>query len=364
MKKFTTLLLSLVLTVVCVLALVACEQNDGTIPGDYKEVDLTDEAQKSELIDSLAEKIQANAGDGQQSLVEQFLARTGWKLEAETGVKFNIDVDYMGTDTQASGDVTTKQSVSFVANVQQGQQPTFAAAGQVRVKGGLQLPAILFADVASELPVDQLLQALSDFDCSANVSTDGHMLYLDLSDDIVEFVESLGGQISSKLKIDLDSDIMPTAEEQQGDITAELKLQLGQIVELLQKYNVGIAVSTEDGWAVRLTASEQTLSSILADPDIIPPVYASILSSVNFAKCEAELYIAFDDNGLLKQVSSKANIEASISYSGDVTAPAVNGSVTLTATQQLTQFTGTVSLPDDKDYTELPPMPQLPQLPM
>lgn len=364
MKKFLSLAIALLLAI-SAFALCACNKdNDGTIPGKYEEVEIDTPQQQEYLAETISDKLLANAPENtdETETVQQWLKQLGFELKSTLSFSTDVSVDVKDVKTEFSTDVTAEESVRARFTYSESDGVGFLAEGTVGVKGGIKLPQFLWE--ATELPAEELekIKAVAEnFDWSASICSDGKGLYAHVNDGVKQSLAQFGAELpSDKVMLPFDVADDPNTDGQDGaiqlpdadvDFGTELKANILYVLQLLKKYNVSVAVSQNDGWALRLKVTEETLQSLLEDENIVPPEVSEVINSaVTFSKCVAEWYIGFDKDNKFVKMASNVDIEGSIDVEKSVTVPvAVSGSFKLSSVEELSLFGGEIALPSDLD---------------
>lgn len=360
MKKIAILLLTMAVVFSAVFVFSAC--GDGNDPKNYvyESVDIDAPEKREDLANILSEKLLANAPDvNDEQAVEQWLSQLTFAITGKSS--FEADLNFEGNVSAQFGcnvQLTENMLVALGYSQQQGLQ--FAANVGVGVSGGVTLPLDLLADeglLSADL-AEKLQNALEDFDVGLNLSLDNENAYVDLDDGAQQFVSDLGVTLPTEkfqlslegLSDGIDFDIDFNSGETQPDIQAQLALNIADILRWLREYDVDVDVSTQNGWTLRLTFTEQTFRSLFADKSGMTSQLADWVSSVAaFDKLQTELFISFDADNELTVTLSTA-VECSFGAEQSLTLPlGFSGSFKLADEQTWRLSKDKVQLPADTE---------------
>lgn len=372
MKKFLAITASAVLAF-STLAFAACgEKKEESVANlTYTEVDLSSAEKKSAFVNEVANNVNFDTMFGDTTAENYFFG-----LAAD--MKYNIDLsagvkDFPVSETETK-DLSASAKFDFdgSAKVKVSADGSLLGESKTAVKLNATLPEELFA--MSEMPedVEAMVKALIDnFDYSLTEYIDNNYLYAQLPqafmDMLPEEAESTFPE-SGKIKIPLQFDGIDNPPIITGDedlalfpfaapvpdfsLDIQTSLIIGQVIELLDHYNVKIAVSTENGYALRLTADKDSVMSILGDVTNDPQTVAMINQLATFNTCALTAYLAVDKDGMFKEVSLRVDLDATVKIAAnliEVGSPEINGALKVNVDLSFKSFNGNITLPSDLD---------------
>lgn len=374
MKKFIAILLAMLLIIVSAFTFAACNGsngNDGTIPGKYEDVKIDTAEQKQELSDTITSKIMANLPDDANTDSIQgsdaalyILSETLMGIEQKSTLKFdaNLTVDYQDMKSEFKGNVQAEDEskIRFGYSEKNGFEVTGAASATL--KGGLEIPRALLTSVTGDEQISgKIAETLKEFDVSTSVYLDKNNLYFDLSQSLVDTLSNFGVDFGDgKIKIPADSGIgdfapfaiqdsteeAPSAQE----IEAEIKSCVESGLELLDRYKIEVAVSTTDGWTLRVKATTDTVKAILEEESVPEEVRSVINKVAKFNKFDFEVYIGFDKTDKISRFSYRIDLDVDVNIQEDSIPDfpiVLSGKVKLTTGSNIQLYSGTITLPDN-----------------
>ena len=377
MKKLIAIAASAVLAMGA-FAFTACspatpEDPTGAIPpagfDNYEEVDVSSEEKKQEFVEELSTRINPELLFGD-------MTKSDWSfgLAEDAAVKAEVSIDM--DELKISGNVELKEALKAKLSVPASEtEESFIPFGikmsaEIGANGNVNLPELIYSQMGEQGPLVKSL--LTNFDYSAKAYLDNEYVYASLSSSILsKLPEEAGLPESGKFKAPLslimgggdynepDYDNDPgityalTNEVTPDDETAAM---IEQVITILKQYSVSVAVSTDAGYSVKLTAGTDTVLAILGDV-ADEEVVTTLKQVVTFKTCALTAYLAVDENGVFQQVSLGLNIDLSVKASAGTLgngSPNIEGSAKLEASLNITKFDGEIKFPTDIDsYVDL-----------
>lgn len=365
MKKFLAIAASAVLAFGMV-AFVACEDKEAGGSAEsatYKQVDLSTAEKKRAFVDEVSSKMDVEKLFGDVS-ADDF--SVGLALDMNFKSEVSVSAKDFPVSPVAKKDLAASAKLNFDESLKiKASEKDRLASSKANVSFSAKLPDELMdmmgtPDGAPEW-MTLVTSLLSGFDYSLNSYLDNEYVYVQYPQNILEMLpEEAQGVLpeSGKVKIpyaDLLNPSYPAIPE--GYATAssastETALIVEQVMEMLINYNVDIAVSTENGYAVRLTAQKDALLNILGDVTGDTQTVAMIDQFATFNTCAITAYLAVDNDGAFKEVSVKVDLDATIKIAANLIQqgiPEINGSIKLNTGISVKKYDGKITLPSDLD---------------
>ena len=104
-----------------------------------------------------------------------------------------------------------------------------------------------------------------------------------------------------------------------GEISGESSAQLisaDYVLEALAQYSVKLEMDDSDGLKFRLTASEETVATLLEEQ--------GVAVELAFTKCDVAVYLSLDESYVFRAVSLVADVEGSLAANAEMMIPAVS----------------------------------------
>lgn len=364
MKKLLAFLVSLVLALTLVAA-VACGGNQ---PGgnNFTTVDLTNTDARAEFVNTLAEKADLEKLFGDPT-------KAGWTygLEetASSNVEFNVSATAEGTTLTANGKVELSENAKVtIKSNGEDKDPDLAASMKLSAKGNVTLPQDLYDVLTSlneELDFGALAKSLlTNFNYSVDAYVDNDVALISISDSLYnKLPDIVKDSISQKIKISLKAanDVAAYAAETDGaeDMENEIiKQSIDAVVDYLVSFKIGVAVSNQNGYALKLTVTKESVVALLsALPSVEEVTESDFLALINSVagslsdSSKIELTVRIDSNGAFNSFK----VESNLAFNLDLTIGEVklSGTASLKGSVEVKKFTGKVSKPNEKDYKEL-----------
>lgn len=362
MKKFLAFALSIVL-LFSVFAFVACKSDEpqGEIKGRYKEVNLANEQERKEFVQTLVAQIDEDklignieADNWSFGLEEKYSTNLEFDLKAVVGA------DSGKSDTYAvNGKLNVRQlaKISLKTNNTNTFPVDFAASISASVKGNVNLPDVIYQNMEDAELVRSLI---SDFDYSLDAYVDNQNAFVSLPEKLVNLLPE-GTLPSNKLKLPISSIFggsapspfaLSTEDEILGELDFELEELIADFVDMCVEYKISVAVSKTNGYAVRLTADKQTVLAILRAEEELPENIISVIDYNLGNNFKAEVYFAINKDGSFKQISANLSLDTTIALSGDafdIPDTDISGTVKLNYAFDLLRFDGKIDQPKDAD---------------
>lgn len=132
-----------------------------------------------------------------------------------------------------------------------------------------------------------------------------------------------------------------------GEISGEASAQLisaDYLLEVLAQYSVKLEMDDSDGLKFRLTASEETVATLLEEQG------ATV--ELAFTQCDVALYISLDDAYMLRAISLVADVEGSVAANEAIMLPKISFDASVKLSLGV-EGESLVEIPSDLDsYTE------------
>lgn len=367
MKKFLAISASAVLAF-SVLAFTACDEKTekGVEDLTYTEVDLSTEEAKSEFLKEVESKINFETifGDTQAEGFN-FGFAADLKLNAEINATAKaVDLGNGAKDLTGSAKVELGESVKYKSSGDSGLM-----ASQTTVKYNTNLPEDVYTILGEvglpEATIELLKAVLPSGNYTVKEYMDDEYAYIEYPESIADLLpEDYAGVLpeGGKLKMPLggyDSDdkyytpyysVAPYDEDLPYE--SQTVLGIGQMLEMLYAYDVKVAVSNENGYAIKLTADEGTIIGIISEATGDAQIAAMVEQVATFNTCAITLYLAVDNDGVFKEASVKVNLDATVSMAANLIMegiPEIVGSVKLNLDFGVKKYDGQVNLPADLD---------------
>lgn len=367
MKKFLAAILSLVL-VLTVVVCVACNSEAGG--NNFKEVDLTDKETREQFVDALSEKVDTEALIGNPN-------EEGWTFGLEEIVTSNLVFDLSMTPAQdavykVKGNLNLNENVKAkLTSNGATKDPTVAAALTLSAKGNIELSDLVYQLIdgeisdmmGEEISIKDTVQSLiTNFNYSVSAYADNEVILANISDSIYgklpEDIQKMLGSSKIKLPVDVLDELSTYAvmDDSGSDLLGlnkeEVKQAINQLIDnVLLRYNISVSVATQKGYALRISANQQSILAILNDA-LADVDDASLVKTVKDAigsDTKLELTIRVDENGAFSSISYDTslqfNLKTTVSGYGEISA-----SVSMSSSFALKKYSGAISKPDDKDY--------------
>lgn len=377
MKKFIAVAASAVLTFGA-FTFAACNPSDGekTKQPDgftnYEEVDMSSEEQKEEFAQEISQKIDVNKMFGDIGAENWAFGLSGqFKISSEA----NVTLTMAEENITLGGNVSLEQTMKtrFTANKAENLMPeipgldislpvSVAAEASSSLKGKLEIPDSIYNKI---LPPEMsfIKEFLTDFDYSISQYIDNDNIYMQLPVAVLEKLPTeMQGVLpeNGKVKAPLGAllggmgGIIPStyAEPEIPSVGGYL-----DILSLLNKYSIKVAVSKDAGYSLKLTAGKDVVAAVLADESLGIPqeVVTMINSEIEFNACSLTVYLAVDENGLFKQANLSIDIDLNADVSDIPAEPtAVNGGFKLSVEMSYAKYDGEVTAPAEPEtYTDI-----------
>lgn len=380
MKKFLAITASAVLAF-SAMAFAACGDKKEVSAADltYTEVDLSTAEKKSTFVNEITSNVNFDKIFGDTT-------DENYSFGLAADMKYNIDLSagvkgFPVSETETK-DLSASAKLDFdgSAKVKVSADGSLLGESKTAVKLNATLPEELFAMAEMPEDVEEMVKALiNNFDYSMTEYIDNDYLYAQLPQAFMDMLpEEAEGVFpeSGKIKIPLQlggSYTPPTIPDDEdlalfpyaapvpdSSLDIQTSLIIGQIIELLDHYNVKIAVSTENGYALRLTADKDSVMSILGDVTNDPQTVAMINQLATFNTCALTAYLAVDKDGMFKEVSLSVDLDATVKIAAnliEVGTPEINGALKVKVDLSFKAFNGNITLPSDLDsYVDISDM--------
>lgn len=373
MKKILALILCLVLAL-GLFAFVACDNPDNPDmpntpgkPSDYKTVDLTNPTVKKEFIDSFASKVDIDKLVGD-------INSSNWSfgIKSEESNSMNLDAKFTlvqggvtsSFDVKADFTNSQQQTLKLMADAENSLMPfSIQSAGTAKAKGSISIPDYLYNNVFDlDAETTQFIKSLiGNFDWTVKSYIDNNYAYIEYPQQIADLVKEYTGEQlpSNKFKLPLGN-MLPLGSfyaVDSGDIQAEAKLYLEQLVDYLVNYKVSVAVSDKDGYAIKVSATKDSVLAFLQSDEIgIPQEVLSLINDIVMINTsDLDIYLAVDKDGAFKQVSISLNLDLAFNVAADESngIPAIQGSLKFSFGTSIERFNGKVTLPNLSDFVEI-----------
>ena len=378
MKKVLAIILSLVLVLTLVVA-VACDNEN------FKEVNLEDKETREEFVNALAEKIDRD------TLLSGDPTKEGWTFGLEETAKSKLNLDLALTPAQAAaaeeadsskftvkGNVELSESAKATVKSNGKADPTVAASLSLSAKGNLEASDNLWAlldTVAQESKINgedfdlvETVKALvTNFNYSIDAYADNEAALIKLSDGLYnklpKFVTDMIGSKLIKITYGGSAEAATLSAAEGSDLVADaekaaLKVAINNVIDtVIIPFKISVAVSTTNGYAVKLTVSQQSvltvLDSALKDLAKDNAALATSIKNAIGADTKIELVVKVDKEGAFSSFS----VDSKFSLNLDLTVASVGnvkGTVTLSGSVEVKKFKGTVSKPKNaSEYKEI-----------
>lgn len=372
MKKIVAFILCTVIAL-GLFAFVACDKPETPdVPGnpsDYKTVDLTNAEAKQEFIDTLSSKLDVEklVGDINSSAWSFGLKSEGSSV-IDLNAKFTMVNEGVTStfDILANIDVSQQSKLKLTADADNYLMPfAIKSASSATSKGKVSIPDYIYNNVL-ELDEDTtnfIKGMIGDFNWTVKSYVDNNYTYIEIPQKLVEAIQDYTGEQlpSNKWKIPLEGLAYGGLYAiDSGDIQAEAKLYLEQLMEYLVKYKVSVAVSTKDGYAIKISATKDTVLAILQSEELgISQEVLSVISEMALINTfNFDIYLAVDENGAFKQASMGLNIDLAINVEADEAngIPGIEASLKMNIVSNIYRFDGNVTLPNLSDYVDITQM--------
>lgn len=381
MKKFIAVAASAVLAFGA-FTFAACNPSDGELSKqpdgfkNYEEVDTSSEEKKQEFAQEISQKIDVNKMFGDVGAENWAFGLSGqFKISSEANVTLTVSEENMTSQIVIGGNISSEQTMKsrFTANKAENLMPdipgldislpvSVAAEASSSLKGNLEIPDRIYNEFLPEMPF--IKDLLTDFDYSISQYIDNDNIYMQLP---VAAIEKLPAEMQG---------VLP----ENGRVKAPFGALLGgmgglipstyaelpeipsggedlDILSLLDKYSVKVAVSKDAGYSLKLTAGKDVVAAVLADESLGIPqeVVTMINSGIEFNACSLTVYLAVDENGLFKQANLSIDIDLNADVS-DIPAEltAVKGGFKLSVEMSYAKYDGEVTAPAEPEtYTDI-----------
>ena len=360
MKKVLAFILSLVL-VLGVVVLVACDSQPGG--NNFKTLDLNDDDTRTEFVNVLAEKVDSEKlfGDSEQD---------GWKFGLSENGSSKLGLDLALTPAEGADKLTVKGNVEFKQSAKLTLKKTedgisFANSLNATAKGNVDLSENIYALLGEETAAI-VKKIITNFNYTVDTYMDEEVALISLSDSLYKnlpekYKEALG---SRKIKIALKSSSIQTfAEETDGEIDNELEYKKEFINGLIDSYliplKISVSVANTNGYAIKFTVTKESVLAVLSsflpsetegsDSWIVAAIN-SVASSIS-DDAKFELIVRIGQDGSFSAFSLTLNCKLTLDFDipdyGKVT-----GTVSVNSSVETKKFSGSISKPNEKDYTE------------
>lgn len=365
MKKFLAIAASAVLAFGAV-ALAACEdkQSDGSAENaTYKQVDLSTAEKKSAFVDEVSSKMNVEKLFGDVN-ADDF--SVGLALDMNFNSEVSVSAKDFPVSPVAKKDLAASAKLNFDESLKvKVSEKDCLASSKTNLSFSAKLPDELMDMMGTPDGSPEWMtivtSILSGVDYSIDSYLDNEYVYVKCPKSILEKLpEEAQGVLpeSGKIKIpysDLLNPTLPAIPEGYAaapSASLETAIIVEQVMDMLINYNVDIAVSTQNGYAVKLTAQKDALLNILGDATGDAQAVAMIDQLATFNKCAITAYLAVDNNGAFKEVSVKFDLDATIKIAANLIqegVPEINGSIKLNTGISVKKFDGKITLPSDLD---------------
>ena len=375
MKKILAIILSLVL-VFTLVTVVACNKDEEK----FYEVDLTDKDTREDFVNALAEKVDIEKliGDPTQE---------GWAFGLEENVKSKLDLELGvtpdGATSAYSGKGTVELSESAKASLKMTSgMPALAGSVSLAAKGNVELTDNLydiigqFSEEVGGLIGDEefdlaatVKSLITNFDYGVDAYVDNEVALIKISDGLYgKLPKAVTDMLGSKLiKITfgnlMGGDVAMLAAEK-GEVgglptldTEDVKEAIDEVIdEVILPFKISVAVSTKNGYAIRLTVSSESVLTILdtafadlENKELVTSIKNAISSDTKF-----ELTARVDANGAFASVGTEYKLGFAVDGLSFDNIGTIKVSASLSGSFELKKFNGTVSKPSNaSEYKEL-----------
>lgn len=364
MKKFLAITASAVLAFGA-LAFTACgskeDEEKSAANLTYTEVDLSTAEKKSAFVDEVTTKVNFDAMFGDTT-------DENYSMGLAADMKYNIDLSASLKDFPVSSTETKDLSASAKfdfdgsAKVKASADGSLLGESQTAVKLNATLPDELYAMADMPEEVEEMVKALiTNFDYTLTEYIDNEYVYAQLPQAFMDMLpEEAEGMFpeSGKIKIpygDLYNPPIPdvsTTFAMAPSAESQTAVIVGQVVEMLVAYDVKVATSTENGFAIKLTADKNAVMSVLGAVTGDPQTVAMINQFATFNTCALTSYLAVDNDGMFKEVGLSIDLDATVKIAAnliEVGMPEINGALKVNVDMSVKTFNGDISLPSDLD---------------
>ena len=375
MKKFLSIILSLVLAFTLV-AVVACDNTPNNVGGNnFKEVELTEAETREEFVNTLSEKIDAEALIGDPTAA-------GWTFgleqKAKSKIKFEAEYSMTGTSVgayTANGNVEINETVQNTYKGNGANAPVdFAALTTASVKGNIVLSDTVYAMInalSQELAIEGVDVAaivkslITNFNYEVKTYADKDVALIELSEGLYNKLPQMVTELlgSRKLKIDLsqlnDGDMLPEGGDSLDDLVGlipeDVKVAINELIDnVLLQYKISVGVSTKNGYALKLTVNQQSILAILNDAlaDVEDASLVNAIKNAIGADSKFEIVLRIDEEGAFAGISVESTLNVNFNWTS-ATIGVIKVKVNLSGSVEINKFNGTIAKPDAKDYTEI-----------
>ena len=372
MKKFLAFMLSCVL-VFTLVAFVACSNGTNVGGNNFKEVNLEDEATRTEFVNALSAKVDVNA------LFDDPTSENwtyGLEQKSTSKVAFDLSLTTVGensTKYSAKGNLQLSETVKASIKNSGKISPDVAASAKISAKGNLNLPDEAYAllggyneKIAEMVGVEEfdLAQAVktlvTNFDYTIEAYADADAALISVSDSLYgklpEFVTEMLGSRKIKLAYGaMTSTYAAATSGQPGLDEEEVKETINEVIdEIILPFKISVSVATHNGYALRITVTKQSILTILdamvgnGAPEWLTAAKETVEKSLS-SDAKFELTVRVDKNGMLAQVAYEFNFKLNVDTTIDGFG-AIKGSFSLSSSQELKKFNGKITKPNDADY--------------
>ena len=368
MKKFLAIILSLVL-VFTLVAFVACDNSTEPGGGKFHEVDLTNQDTREAFVNALAEQVNVEKQFGDPT-------QQGWTygLEQSESSKFDFDVEYAMAGTTvgsytAKGNVELNQLTQATVKNDGSQATEFAVFEKIGLKGNIELSDSIYAllnVLNQQIEIEgfdlaaTVKSAITNFNYEVSAYADRQVALAEISEGLYgklpTFVTELLG--SRKLKFDLTKLLgiaTYATEESKGGLEPnpeDVKKVINTVIdEVLLQYKISVSVATKNGYALRLTATKQSVLAVLnevlegvKDPALVASIKSAIGNDTKF-----ELTVRIDEEGAFSSLELASQLSLNLNVAS-VEIGTIKGKVSVGNSFKISKFEGTISKPNDSDY--------------
>ena len=361
MKKFLAIAASAVLAFGA-LSFTACGnggEQQSAADLTYTEVDLSTPEKKSAFIEEVTTKMNFDTMFGDTTA-------ENYSLGLAADMNYNIDMSATVKDVPVSEAVSKDLSASAKLDFGGSTKVKVSADGsllgesQTAVKLNATLPDEFYSMVEMPKQAEEMVKALiNNFDYSLTEYIGNGYLYAQFPQSFMDLLPAeVAGMLpeSGKIKIPLDmGEVVPPVVKSYSaapSVDSQTALIVGQVMEMLVSFGVNVATSTQNGFAIRLTADKNAVMSVLGAVTGEPQAVAMIEQLATFNTCALTAYLAVDANGMFKEVGINIDLDASVNIAANLFgegSPAISGALKVSVGMSVKTFDGDITLPSDLD---------------
>lgn len=329
MKKFWTILIALVLVLASALTLVACNGTNGKDEKKFSEVDTNDAEQVTALSDTLSKNVLANVhinrawGEpdvewyGAHYLDQMSFSKFNANLQFDTnGIKryVGVNLEVVNNGKIQHGNIGN----SFKSKV----------LSDISLSGGITLPEELLDQTVAAEQAESMLTALNHFSLGAEVYCDGSNVYVNCKDSVTNWLKQLNIDITDNkfyyqpetTSDSLDDGWLKLHRLNDTEREEKVKADVDEFLENCKNYKLDVAVSEENGWYLRVTATEQTITALLDDPTLgaeNPEVFQLVKKALSVKKFKVEFTLGFDSEGNFAEIGFNTDLDITLNLGAD-----------------------------------------------